>query len=283
MSVEQAARQLIEQLRPLYGTAEAQSITRIVFEDAFGLRTLRDTAPLPPAQEKELEGITRRLLNWEPVQYVLGQADFYGLKFRVDQRVLIPRQETEELVHWILEAHAAAPPLRLLDIGTGSGCIPITLKRLRPEWQVDALDVSADALALAQENAKRYDTEIKFHQLDIRQPGHWARLPDYGLIVSNPPYIPPSERKVVPPNVLRYEPQLALFTETEDALLFYRTIGELALQRLRPGGWLYFELNEFSAAEVPGLLRQQGFEEVVLREDLHGKPRMARGRQPAAG
>jgi len=280
MSVEQAARQLIEQLRPLYGAGEAWSITRIVFEDAFGLRHLHSHVPLPEAQARQLQSIARRLLDWEPVQYVLGQADFYGLKFRVDQRVLIPRQETEELAHWILEAHSAAPPLRLLDIGTGSGCIPITLKKQRPNWQVEALDVSEDALALARENAEWQGATVSFYQIDILQAQDWAKLPMYDILLSNPPYIPPSEQEVVPPNVLRYEPRLALFTQVEDALLFYRTIGEMALERLSPGGWLYFELNEFSAGEVPGLLERQGFEELALREDLQGKLRMARGRKP---
>jgi release factor glutamine methyltransferase len=268
------ATALQAELVKLYGEGEAHSILRIVYEDVLGVYDLRQ--PLNDEQIRMLEPIQSRLLSGEPVQYVLGQADFYGLKFQVNPSVLIPRQETEELVYWILESHGSAP-LELLDIGTGSGCIPISLKHKRPAWEVAAVDVSEDALAVAKANAQKLDAEVRFQLFDLLDASKWHEMPSYDLIVSNPPYIPPSEVVHVPPHVLEHEPHLALFTETEDALVFYRRIGEFAQQHLRPGGWLYFELNEFNGEEVMNVIERQGFKSVQLEQDLNGKWRMLRG------
>lgn len=258
----------------MYGAPEARSILRIVYEDVLGLYSLQ--RPLTEEQEAKLWPIQQRLLKGEPLQYVLGQADFYGYKFKVGPAVLIPRQETEELVHMILQQHGNKP-LRLLDVGTGSGCIPITLKLKRPAWQVEAVDISPEALQIAADNARRLEADVRFQQLDVLDAANWPALPPYDIIVSNPPYIPPSETKHVPPHVLQHEPHLALFTETEDALVFYRAIAALAKQQLQPGGWLYFELNEFNGEEVFEVVEKQGFEAVRLEWDLNGKSRMLKG------
>ena len=255
----------------MYGDPEARSILRIVYEDVLGLYSLQ--RPLTAEQEAKLRPIQQRLLSGEPLQYVLGQADFYGYKFMVSPAVLIPRQETEELVQMILDQHGKQP-LRLLDVGTGSGCIPITLKLKRPAWQVEAVDVSLEALQIARLNAERLGAEAGFQQYDILDTAQWPVLPQYDIIVSNPPYIPPSETKHVPPHVLQHEPHLALFTETEDALVFYRTIATFAQQQLRPGGWLYFELNEFNGEQVLEVVEKQVFKLVELERDLNGKWRM---------
>ena len=268
------AQQLLEGLTDLYGAPEARSILRIVYEDVLGLYSLQ--RPLTEEQEAKLWPIQQRLLKGEPLQYVLGQADFYGYKFKVGPAVLIPRQETEELVHMILQQHGNKP-LRLLDVGTGSGCIPITLKLKRPAWQVEAVDISPEALQIAADNARRLEADVRFQQLDVLDAANWPALPPYDIIVSNPPYIPPSETKHVPPHVLQHEPHLALFTETEDALVFYRAIAALAKQQLQPGGWLYFELNEFNGEEVFEVVEKQGFEAVRLEWDLNGKSRMLKG------
>lgn len=281
-SIQTAYRKLIEQLGGIFEPEEAASIARIVFEDAFGIRNLNRLDKFSLEHIAQLEAITARLLLHEPVQYVLGTADFYGLKFKVDQRVLIPRQETEELVHWVLEENGEAK-LKLLDIGAGSGCIPITLKKHRPEWQVEALDVSPDALELARENAERNGVEVLLFQQDILNKSQWEAYKDYDIIVSNPPYIPRAETGLMPEQVLRYEPHLALFVDQGGALLFYQAIAAFALEALKPGGSLFFEANEFHAKNVVQLLEKQGFRPVKLKLDLNGKERMVSGIKPGEG
>ncbi|MCB9265355.1 MAG: peptide chain release factor N(5)-glutamine methyltransferase [Lewinellaceae bacterium] len=266
-------------LEPLYGPGEAKSITRIVFEDAFGIRNPNRKEALNPEQQKRLNEISARLREQEPVQYILGEADFYGLRFSVDRRVLIPRPETEELVHWMLET-LKGPPLRVLDIGTGSGCIPVTLKKHRPKWDVWATDISPGALELASENAARNGVEARFQQADILEEAQWVKFGRFDAIVSNPPYIPEQQASLMPENVWRYEPRQALFVENEDPLLFYHTISRFATRKLLPGGWLFFETNEFNAGEVAKILVEQGFMQVELKLDINGKERMARGQWP---
>ncbi|MCB0566255.1 MAG: peptide chain release factor N(5)-glutamine methyltransferase [Phaeodactylibacter sp.] len=276
MTIHQACIQLIDALEKLYGSGEAKSITRIVFEDAFGIHNLKRQDALSAEQEQQLLQITTRLLTHEPVQYILGVADFYGFKFKVGPPVLIPRQETEELVHWMLET-MEKKALKVLDIGTGSGCIPITLKKQRPDWEVSAVDISREALELATENARLNKVEVLFQELDILKEAQWPRLVRFDVIVSNPPYIPQREAALMPENVKRYEPQLALFVDDDDPLIFYRTIVRFARRYLQPKGWLFFEANEFNAGEVAELLRNQDFKAVELKRDLSGKKRMVRG------
>ena len=183
-SIQEYFNLLVRKLTPIYGKGEAKSIARIVFEDAFRLFDFSSVRPF--LFQQEFQSIQERLLKKEPVQYVLGQADFYGLKFKVTPDVLIPRSETEELVHWILETNQLEAP-RILDIGTGSGCIPITLKKKLPLAEVMAVDVSEKALAVAQENAQLNEVTVALQQVDILNKPDWNQLPKFDIIVSNPP------------------------------------------------------------------------------------------------
>jgi|APTNR8051073442_1049403.scaffolds.fasta_scaffold02772_4 release factor glutamine methyltransferase len=275
MSASEILQQLSLELEAVYEPSEARQVSRIVLEDAFGVKNFSSAMFFTPDDAARLDGIKKRLLQYEPVQYILGEADFYGLKFKVDKRVLIPRQETEELVHWILEMLPQQSGARVLDIGAGSGCIPVTLKVKRPNLQAFAIDISEGALEIAAENAARHNAAVSFSCADILQPSGWPEGV-FEVIISNPPYIPRKEAAVMPPQVLQFEPHLALFTENEDPLIFYRGIAEFALQRLTEGGFLFFETNEFNAQAVVGLLKEIGFQEVTLRQDMQGKDRMVK-------
>jgi release factor glutamine methyltransferase len=287
------ARQwLARELGERYPPGEAAAIARIVLEDAFARR------PALTADDRaRLEAIATRLRAGEPVQYVLGEADFFGLKFRVTPAVLIPRQETEELVAWVLEdvsafakatadasavasakADAANQPT-ILDAGLGSGCIGLTIRRKNPSVRLIGLEKSADALAVARDNAARLlgpDAEgVDLRAGDLLDPAAWRDLPPLDVIVSNPPYIPRGEAHLVPPHVLEHEPHLALFVPGDaEPLVFYDVIGELGRQALKPGGRLFFECNEFNARDVVARLKQQGYGEVELRKDISGADRM---------
>ncbi len=260
----------------LYREREAHSISRIVFEDAFGIFDFFNPASFPEQFRLKLIEIQNRLKKGEPVQYVLGQADFYGLKFHVNPEVLIPRPETEELVHWILNTENASRPLKVLDIGTGSGCIPITLKKNAPEWEIHALDINPNSITTAKINADKLRTEIYFWQIDVLDNSYWKELPFFDLIVSNPPYIPQNERDMVPNNVKNWEPEIALFVSNENPFIFYETIADFAVQHLKKSGSLYFETNEFNAGEVKDILVQKGFENTEIQQDMSGKDRMIR-------
>lgn len=275
-----AFEQLALDLTPRYGAGEARSIAQIVFEDAFGARRPAEKI-FSPEEEKVFLAIRRRLLAGEPVQYVLGQADFWGLKFKVSPAVLIPRQETEELVAWVLEwlKEQGRKDMAILDIGLGSGCIGITLKAKRQDIQLFGLEKSAAALQIAAENAMAILGAGKsFFQLgDILEPSTGDLFPEMDVIVSNPPYIPLREQTLVPDHVRAHEPALALFVENDDPLQFYRVIAAFARRKLRPGGALFFECNEFNATDVADLLQKSGFSAVQLRKDIAGADRMALG------
>lgn len=279
---------LVEALTPQYGPAEAAGMARIVLEDAFQVRKYSDSAfeqQWTAAQTAHLQQIIQRLEAGEPVQYVVGTAEFFGLTFQVNPAVLIPRQETEELVAWVLEylkSGSAPPQPNLLDIGLGSGCIGITLKKKMPGIHLFGMEKSAEALAVATENAKQILGEsavFDFFQGDITDKTDWQKLPDLDVIVSNPPYIPYSEVSLMPEHVLEHEPALALFVPNDRPLLFYEMIAEVGLEKLRPGGWLFFECNEFNAAEVKKLLEDKQYQAVTLRKDISGADRMVSGKK----
>ncbi|MEL7247899.1 MAG: peptide chain release factor N(5)-glutamine methyltransferase [Bacteroidota bacterium] len=278
-STAQAAHQeLVAVLTPAVGEGEARSIARIVFEDVFDWRPGRRDREMNTEELQELQQISIRLQAHEPVQYITGRADFYGLQFKVSPAVLIPRPETEELVEWILDHRTEYPgaPI-ILDIGTGSGCIPLALKSNWPSAQVHGLDVSNAALLIAQENAHQLELDVQWWKRDALDEVQWTELPRCDIIISNPPYIPHAEAALMPESVKQYEPNLALFVENQDPLIFYRSIMELALQQLQPGGLLFFECNEFNAEQVDQLGHQLGFTETELRRDLQGKWRMWKG------
>ena len=253
-------------------------MARIVFEDVFDRGRAFEAA--------HFLSILPRLVAGEPLQYVLGVADFFGLKFKVNPAVLIPRQETEELVAWILSELKTGPGFStiqqpvLLDIGLGSGCIGITLKKKFPALQLIGLEKSPEALAVALENAESILGEsslvLQLYQGDVLDQSVWAKFPMLDVVVSNPPYIPHNEIDLVPEHVAAHEPALALFVDDPDPLLFYRMIADFSLQKLLPGGMLFFECNEFNAREVEAILHKKGFTSVELRKDLSGAARMIR-------
>lgn len=268
----------LDRLAAQVGEGEASSLARIVWEDAFGLKP--GSGALDASQQEQLQAILLRLRQQEPVQYILGKTQFFGLPFVVNPSVLIPRLETEELVAWVLEEAKGKKGLRVLDIGTGSGCIPIALKKRRPDLAVYAIDVSPSALETARENARLNQVEVTFHEADILDQKTWEQFPMYDIIVSNPPYIIEAERAVMPPQVLEHEPALALFTGNDDPLRFIKAIVEFATKKLNPGGLIFFELNEFHAEASTAEVKAQGFANVELRSDLNGKLRMLRACRP---
>lgn len=279
MTFQQAFINCSQSLQEIYSEGESNSILRIVFEDVFKIQKADYHRDISENEIETLKGIRNRLLENEPIQYILGEADFYGLKFRVNASVLIPRSETEELVYWILEVgkkEQKNPNFSLLDIGTGSGCIPITLKKKMPEWKISAIDIDNGALKIAQENADLNNVFVRFVQSDILDKKGWSSESKYDIIVSNPPYIPGNEKHLMPANVLGFEPNIALFVTDENPLIFYETIADFALKNLKPGGNLFFEMNEFNAIQVKNLLNLKGFQNTEIRKDINGKNRMIR-------
>lgn len=267
--------------RPLsarYGATEAKAIVRLVLERRFGLSftdiVCGKVGMLPAEAERQLKALTARLANGEPVQYVLGEAEFCGRLFHVGPGVLIPRPETEELCRWIEDGVARTDDCSLLDIGTGSGCIACTLAAAMPWAEVSAWDISDDALRIARENAKRTNVNVSFHKVDVLQSLTCGLQPSvYNIIVSNPPYICDKERATMEPHVLDHEPSTALFVPDDDPLLFYRAIGRLAAHALKPGGLLFFELNALYARETAVLLEELGFADIIVKRDQFNKER----------
>lgn len=271
-------RELWRTLEPLYGNGEARAITDYVLDVCFGLSKADilcgAVEEMTAEKTAELNKIFERLMKGEPVQYVLGRAEFCGRWFSVRPGVLIPRPETEELCAWITADSKASASPKVLDIGTGSGCIAITLQLDMPESKVTAWDISADALDVARENAKQLGANVSFVKqdaLNAKPEGEWD------VIVSNPPYICEKEKKDMAVNVLEHEPHKALFVPDADPLLFYRAITRLAVQTLNKGGRLYFEINPIYADDTCRMMRAEGMTAVELRSDMYGKQRMAKG------
>ncbi|MFK7774792.1 MAG: peptide chain release factor N(5)-glutamine methyltransferase [Saprospiraceae bacterium] len=279
MNIKNTYQNFTIKLQTIQSEAEANAIARIVFEDAFKLYDFTSEQEFSVENENRLEKIITRLLQNEPVQYILGEADFYGYKFKVNEHVLIPRQDTEELVFYVkntIKSFVKKDAITLLDIGTGSGCIPITLKKIFPKTNIHALDVSEDALTIAKKNAENLQAEITFYHKSILEKEDWDSLPNFDIIVSNPPYIPHREAHLMPENVKQFEPHLALFIDDENPLIFYEMIADFAKQKLNNDGYLFFETNEFNAKEVLKMLRNKTFTSVVLEQDMEGKDRMIR-------
>lgn len=282
--------ELWRQLVQIYDEGEAKAIARMVYEERFGL-TLSDIylgreTQLSAADQTELEEIAKRLLQGEPIQYVLGQADFCGRTFMVNEHVLIPRPETEELCNWkpLPLPSPKGEGAKILDIGTGSGCIAITLAAMYPEAQVIGWDISEDALEVAKINAIRNNVNVSFEQVDVLNlpsplPFGGGRGEALSLIVSNPPYICNKERAAMAVNVLEYEPHTALFVPDDDPLLFYRAIAQYGQTALKAGGWLYFEINPLYAREMCDMLRIMSYHDIELKADQYGKQRMIRAQR----
>jgi len=278
-------RELLERLLVVYTEPEARAIARWLLEKRVGAgntqRLLNAPLSLSEAVKRRIEQDIERLLRHEPVQYVLGEAYFFGLRFEVSPAVLIPRRETEELVEWVLQSIAPGQPLRLLDIGTGSGCIAITLKKHLPAVEVHAWDVSLQALEQAARNAALHHVEIRFSHKDVLiEAAASTHKEQWEVIVSNPPYIPQKEKALMQRNVLDYEPPIALFVDDSRPLLFYEAIARYAWHTLLPGGYLFFEIHEDYGMACKHMLEQYGFQQVQLRRDMQGKQRMLRACKP---
>ena len=279
-------QQLWQQLARTYDTGEAKAIARMLYEVRYGL-SLSDLlmgrdADVP---QQELQQLTERLEQHEPIQYVLGQADFCGRTFRVSPAVLIPRPETEELCQWVTtkvrDSACNDAALSILDVGTGSGCIAITLAAELPEAKVTAWDISEDALLVACENALLNGVTVDFELQDVLLATAAAQQTK-DIIISNPPYICNKERATMEANVLEHEPHQALFVPDDDPLLFYRAIAKLGQQMLSYGGWLYFEVNPLFAAQLARLLSAMSYYDIEIKEDQFGKQRMIRARKGKA-
>ena len=281
MRIKDYRSRFIAALTPLYDAGEAESFFYLILEDKQQLKRI-DLALAPDLHFSE-----EQLLMWDtlleqlkleiPVQYLLGKTSFYGLDFRVNDAVLIPRQETEELVDWIISsAELLKPegPLRILDIGTGSGCIAITLAKNISNAHVFALDVSEDALAIARNNALDNDVTVTFISQNILETVDLDQK--YDIIVSNPPYVRNLEKHEIKKNVLDNEPHLALFVEDHDALIFYKKIAALAQKNLVESGFLFFEINQYLGPEMVDLLKHYDFKNIELRKDIYGNDRMTR-------
>ncbi len=278
MYLSEAEQQLIQQLSKVYEHAEAVAITNMVMQELTGKskseRRMAGHIELTEEQMQLLEQMTTQLQQCCPVQYVIGKTWFYNMELAVNEDVLIPRPETEELVNWVLEEKPNNLSPSILDIGTGSGCIPIAIKKNWQEVNVFALDVSKAALELASENAALQQTAVHFMQCDILKQKQWPAQ-TFDIIISNPPYIPHKESKLLDKNVTDWEPHLALFVPDNDPLLFYRTIAAFAKGHLKENGLLFFECHQEYAQQVAEMLQQQGFS-AELKEDMFGNERMVK-------
>lgn len=274
-----------QELNPLYESEEVDVFFFWILETCFQCKKIefvlgKDKIVSAADSEKWSQYIDA-LKRYEPIQYLLGTSNFYGLDFKVNQHTLIPRPETEELVAWMLKdianSNTNLSDLKILDIGSGSGCIPITLAKHLPLAKIVSMDVSESALELAQQNAVSNGVEVDFILQNILA---LDRFPNaFDIMVSNPPYVRNSEKKDMKTNVLEYEPSLALFVSDEDPLIFYRKIATLAYQNLNKDGLLYFEINQYLAQETHDLLEKIGFKNIELKNDFRGNPRMMRAKK----
>ncbi len=269
------------ELKDLYSPDEISSLTRLILEKEFAIPFADILAckfnHLSDAEMQKLTEIVGKLKNSEPIQYILGESDFFGLAFYVNGSVLIPRPETEELVQWVLES-AENKPMKILDIGTGSGCIAVTLAKKLPSAEVHAWDISEDALEVARRNAERNGVKVIFSKRDmLLEPVSDEK---FDIIVSNPPYVTEVEKTEMQENVLNFEPHLALFVPDDNALVFYEKIADFALTNLNKDGKLFFEINRAKGADIAHLLEEKGFTNIELRKDISGNERMVMAEPP---
>lgn len=274
IEVNRIAKYIKENLGSYYPAGEVAAFTRIIATEILGIPQmtffLKENVELTHEQEATLEDAIDRLQKHEPIQYIQGYSDFCGLRFKVTPATLIPRPETSELVEWV--ASEATGNERILDIGTGSGCIAVSLANKMPQSEVTAWDISAEALTVAMENSRSNGTEVLFEQVDII--AYQPEEKQFDIIVSNPPYIKENEKSAMHSNVLDWEPHTALFVPNSDPLLFYRTIANKGLTLLKPGGTLYFEINRAHGAETADMLADYGYNNIELRKDFADNDRM---------
>lgn len=278
MTIKELYRNFLLQLQKIYSLSEATAISNRVFEKALSLKRsdiLKNPGKIiTAADDTSIQHILQQLLQHKPVQYVLGEAWFYNLKLKVNENVLIPRPETEELVEQLIkDRKSKLTDPKILDIGTGSGCISIAIQKNLPASLVTAIDISEKAIALAAENAILHNSHVNFKQLDFLDEKKWESLPMFDIIISNPPYIPLNEKEKLGKNVSLYEPHIALFVPSKSPLLFYEKIAAFGTTNLRPSGKIYLETHESYAQQVAGLFRKD-YETVTVRKDMFGKERM---------
>ncbi|HEV8285861.1 MAG TPA: peptide chain release factor N(5)-glutamine methyltransferase [Chitinophagaceae bacterium] len=279
MTIEDARKEIISSINNIYEKNEADNIAEIVMEHITRWsrieRVLNKDTPLSSFQKTSLNQTIDRLQQHEPIQYIINEAWFAGMRFYVDKSVLIPRPETEELVEWILkEFRIQNSEFRILDVGTGSGCIAIALKKKLPNAEVWACDVSDEALTVARMNADALNTAIDFVPLNFLDKEQRKQLPEVDIIVSNPPYVPQKEKNEMRKNVADHEPFVALFVPDSNPLVFYEAIAEFGKEKLTDGGKIYVEIHENLGEQVKQLFQSKAYNFIELKKDLQGKDRM---------
>ena len=282
MTIQEATFFILNKLRTIYSESEASETTDWIMEHLTGSkkaeRMIYKNAEITLKEESLLNQYANRLMQHEPVQYILNEAWFCGLKFYVDKNVLIPRPETEELTEWVItNCKFPIDQLSILDIGTGSGCIPISLKRKLRKAEVWSCDISAAALQVARRNAETIGVDVNFLLVDFLNKKETAQLPTFDIVISNPPYVPQKDKGQMHTNVLDYEPHSALFVPDDDALIFYRAIAEFGSKHLNPNGVIYAEIHEQQGKDVLTLLDSAGYE-TELKKDMQGKERMVKAK-----
>jgi len=286
LKLKEIKKEFHNKLDAIYGKEEANSFFFMLTESYFNFGriqlALEPNFTISKNEENKLKKALKALKQQKPIQYILGETEFYGLPFKVNDSVLIPRPETEELVNWIISKFRIQnSEFRILDIGTGSGCIAIALAKNLPNTKVYALDISKNAIKIAKKNAKLNNVKVAFIEADILKlkVGSWKLEGlKFDIIVSNPPYVRNSEKEKMQPNVLAHEPHLALFVKDNDALQFYKAITKFAVQNLSKNGMLFFEINEYLGKQMINLLENNGFKNIKLKQDIFGKDRMIKGK-----
>lgn len=283
MTTEKTYTDFVNSLKTIYEEREAVNIADWVFENVTGLkkweRRLSKENELSEFEFNQLQNSLEQLLQHKPVQYILQEAWFYKMKFFVNENVLIPRPETEELVEWIIidlkNVNSGSEAKNIIDIGSGSGCIAISLKKELPNANLSAMETSEKALAVAKKNAADLKAEVDFLQFDFLNEKEWQRLPKFDVIVSNPPYIPIKEKDLLAKNVTSYEPGLALFVEDNDPYIFYKKIAAFSKTHLNPNGKIYVEVHENFAGDIKSIFEEGGFVSEI-KKDIYGKERMVK-------
>ncbi|MFZ4581111.1 MAG: peptide chain release factor N(5)-glutamine methyltransferase [Paludibacter sp.] len=279
--MQQSIEFIHSELKDIYPETEIGSIRNLLLSEITGFTRaqllVNKNTKISDNQAFLLKKYVALLKKQTPIQYVIGQTEFYGIKIKVNNNVLIPRPETEELIEWIQQSFTNSGSYQMLDIGTGSGCIAIALKSIFKKCNITAFDISDEALQTASINAKLNNCAISFHKKDILTLQEFDIQHD--VIVSNPPYIPEHEKSEILPNVLNHEPHLALFVPTNDPLLFYKAIATFGLKNLKTGGFLFFEIHKDFGIQIVELLIQMGYSNVILRKDISGNDRMIKAQK----
>ncbi|MGZ5221884.1 MAG: peptide chain release factor N(5)-glutamine methyltransferase [Chitinophagaceae bacterium] len=278
MTIQEATRFLSSQLQRIYDESEAENISDLVIEHLTGTRKtdriIHKEKMISSSQELQIKQYLDRLLRHEPIQYVLNEAWFCGLRFYVDKNVLIPRPETEELIEWIISGcKFPIDKLSILDIGSGSGCIPVALKKRLGKAQVWSCDVSPGALKVAKQNAATLGIDVNFIELDFLNKEQREKLSSFDIIVSNPPYIPAKDKQTMRRNVSDHEPATALFVPDDDALIFYKAIADFGKKHLSENGIMYMEINENLGEQTAAIFQSTGYK-TIIKKDMQGKERM---------